>query len=55
VDVFNEFNKQTVQQIDQLYNLDDGSRSATYATLGALVGYTPPRSVKFTVEYNHVF
>jgi TonB dependent receptor/Carboxypeptidase regulatory-like domain/TonB-dependent Receptor Plug Domain len=55
VDVFNVFNKQTVQQIDQLYNLDDGSRSATYGTPGALVGYTPPRSMKFTVEYNHAF
>jgi hypothetical protein len=55
VDVFNVFNKQTVQQIDQLYNLDDGSRSATYGTPGALVGYTPPRSIKLTVEYNHVF
>jgi hypothetical protein len=55
VDVFNLFNKQTVQQIDQLYNLDDGSRSATYGTPGKLVGYTPPRSLKFTVEYNHAF
>jgi hypothetical protein len=55
VDVFNLFNKQTVQQIDQLYNLDDGSRSPTYGTPGALVGYTPPRTVKFTVEYNHAF
>jgi hypothetical protein len=55
VDVFNVANKQAVQQIDQLYNLDDGSRSATYGTPGALVGYTPPRSVKFTVEYNHAF
>lgn len=55
VDVFNVFNKQTVQQIDQQYNLDDGSRSPTYGTPGALLGYTAPRSVKFTVEYNHAF
>jgi len=55
VDVFNVFNKQTVQQIDQQYNQDDGSRSPTYGTPGALLGYTAPRSVKFTVEYNHVF
>jgi hypothetical protein len=55
VDVFNVTNKQTVQQIDQQYNLDDGSRSPTYGTPGALVGYTAPRSVKFTVEYNRAF
>lgn len=55
MDVFNVFNKQTLQQIDQQYNQDDGSRSPTYATPGAFVGYTAPRSVKFTVEYNHVF
>jgi hypothetical protein len=55
VDVFNVFNKQTVQQIDQQYNLDDGSRSPTYGTPGAFVGYTAARSVKFTVEYNHAF
>ena len=55
VDVFNVFNKQTVQQIDQQYNTDDGSRSPTYGTPGALLGYTAPRSLKFTVEYNHAF
>ena len=55
VDVFNVANKQTVQQIDQQYNLDDGSRSPTYGTPGTLVGYTAPRSVKFTVEYNRAF
>jgi hypothetical protein len=55
VDVFNVFNKQTVQQIDQLYNTDTGDRSPTYGTPGANVGYTSPRSVKIGVEYNHRF
>ena len=55
MDVFNIFNKQTVQQIDQLYNLDSGDRSPTYGTPGAFVGYTSPRAVRFTVEYNHKF
>jgi hypothetical protein len=55
VDVFNVFNKQTVQQIDQLYNSDDGTRSPTYGTPGAFVGYTAPRSARFTVEYTHAF
>jgi hypothetical protein len=55
MDVFNIFNKQTVQQIDQQYNTDSGSLSSTYGTPGPWVGYTSPRSVKFTVEYNHRF
>ncbi|GAB3440000.1 TonB-dependent receptor [Massilia solisilvae] len=55
VDVFNVLNKQTVQQVDQLYNTDDGSRNPTWNTPGAFVGYTAPRSARFTVEYNHRF
>jgi hypothetical protein len=55
LDVFNVFNKQGVQQIDQQFNTDEGSRSATYGTPGAFVGYTAPRAAKFTVEYNHAF
>jgi hypothetical protein len=55
VDVFNVFNKQTVQQIDQQYNTDSGDRSPTYGTPGTKVGYTSPRSAKIGVEYNHRF
>jgi hypothetical protein len=55
VDVFNVANKQTVQQVSQLYNNDDGSRSQLYFTPGAFVGYTSPRAAKFTAEYNHAF
>ncbi len=55
LDVFNVFNKQTVQQIDQTYNTDTGSVSPTYGTPGPFVGYTQGRSAKFTVEYNHKF
>jgi hypothetical protein len=55
IDVFNVTNKQTVQQISQLYNFDDGSISQLYKTPGAFVGYTSPRSGKLTVEYNHAF
>jgi hypothetical protein len=54
-DVFNVANKQTVQQVSQLYNNDDGSLSQQYFTPGAFVGYTSPRAAKFTVEYNHAF
>lgn len=55
MDVFNVFNKQTVQQTDQQYNTESGSISPTYGTPGAFLGYTQPRSVKFTVEYKHKF
>lgn len=55
LDVFNVFNKQTVQQVDQTYNTDTGSISPTYGTPGPFIGYTQGRSVKFTVEYNHRF
>jgi hypothetical protein len=55
IDVFNVFNKQTLQQIDQTYNTTSGAISPTYGTAGAFVGYTAPRSAKFTVEYNHKF
>jgi hypothetical protein len=55
LDVFNVFNKQTVQQIDQQYNTDSGGISPTYGTPGAFLGYTAPRTAKFTVEYNYKF
>jgi hypothetical protein len=55
IDVFNVFNKQTLQQIDQTYNTESGSISPTYGTPGPFVGYTAARSAKFTVEYNHKF
>jgi hypothetical protein len=55
LDIFNVFNKQTLQQIDQTYNTASGSISPTYGTPGARLGYTEPRSMKFTVEYNHKF
>src|SRR5450830_456550 len=55
MDVFNVFNKQTVQQIDQTYNTTGGGISPTFGTPGAFVGYTSPRSVKFTVQYDHKF
>lgn len=52
VDVYNVFNKQTAQTIDETYNLDGTTISSTY---GRVISYTPPRSVKLTAEYNHRF
>jgi hypothetical protein len=54
LDVFNILNKQSVQQVDQQWN-SGGDVSPTYFTPGATVGYTAPRSAKFTAEYNHAF
>jgi hypothetical protein len=54
VNVFNVFNRQTVQQVDQTYNTG-GNRSPTYFTPGAFVGYTEPRHLQFMVTYNRKF
>ena len=52
VDVFNVFNKQTVQAIDETYNSATNVISPTY---GRVTSYTDPRSVRFTAEYNRKF
>lgn len=52
VDVFNVFNKQTEQTIDETFNLDGTAVSSTY---GRVISYTAPRSIKLTAEYNYRF
>lgn len=52
LDVFNVFNKQTVQNIDEVYNSDVGVVSSTF---GQVISYTAPRSVRFTAEYSYKF
>ena len=52
MDMFNVFNKQTVQAIDETYNSATNVVSPTY---GRVVSYTDPRAVKFSVEYSHKF
>ena len=51
VTVFNTFNKQTVQNVDEVFN-DDSDVSATF---GRAISLTPPRSARLTVEYNKKF
>nr|WP_307729818.1 TonB-dependent receptor [Duganella sp. sic0402] len=51
LDVFNVFNKQTEQTIDETYN----SGALIASTYGRVISYTAPRSAKLTVEYNHRF
>lgn len=53
VDVFNVMNKQTVQTMDETYNVDSSLNvSPTY---GRTISYTAPRSVRLTAEYNYKF
>nr|WP_316641151.1 TonB-dependent receptor [uncultured Roseateles sp.] len=51
VDMFNVFNRQITQNVDETYN----SGSQVSATYGRVVSYTDPRSVKLTVSYEHSF
>jgi len=51
VDVFNVFNRQTTQTIDEVYN----SGSTVSSTYGRTISYTAPRSMRFSAEYNHKF
>jgi hypothetical protein len=51
VDVFNVFNKQTVQNVEERYNNGQRIRS-TYETP---LSYTAPRSVRLSVSYDKKF
>jgi len=51
VDVFNVFNKQTVQNVEERYNSGERIRN-TYETP---LSYTQPRSVRLTVSYDKKF
>ena len=50
VDVFNLFNKQTVQAINEVHE-NDGDPSSYLSTYGAPIAITPPRAVRFTAQY----
>lgn len=51
IDVYNVFNRQATQTIDEVYN----SGSTVSSTYGRTISYTPPRSMRFSAEYNHKF
>ena len=50
-DLFNVFNRQVAEVIEERYNTGTGLRN----TYGAVLSYSNPRSVKFTVAYDHKF
>jgi hypothetical protein len=53
VDVYNVANKQTVQVVDETYNV--GSTLVVSPTYGQVISYTAPRSVRLSAEYNYKF
>ncbi|MCC7641681.1 MULTISPECIES: TonB-dependent receptor [unclassified Janthinobacterium] len=54
MDVFNVFNKQTVQVVEEQYNVAAGN-NAVNPLYGRGISYTSPRAVKLTAEYNYKF
>jgi hypothetical protein len=52
MDVFNFFDRQTVQAINETYNSGTGVINAGY---GRVASYADPQSVRLTAEYNIKF
>ena len=52
MDVFNVLNRQSTQAIDEVYEDGSGGFSNTY---GRTIAYTAPRSVRFSIAYEHKF
>jgi hypothetical protein len=50
-DVYNVFNRQVTQTVDEVYN----SGTTVSPTYGRTISYTPPRTMRFSAEYNHKF
>ncbi|WP_332878173.1 TonB-dependent receptor [Massilia sp. S19_KUP03_FR1] len=50
-DIYNVFNRQATQTIDEVYN----SGSTVSPTYGRTISYTAPRTMRFSAEYNHKF
>ncbi|MCU6434909.1 TonB-dependent receptor [Undibacterium sp. Jales W-56] len=51
LDIFNVFNAQTVQKVEERFN----NRNVLRATYGQVISVTSPRTAKITAEYNHKF
>jgi len=54
LDIFNVFNRQVAQTIEERYNAAGGS-SSVRTTYGAVEQYSAPRSMKITLAYDHKF
>ena len=53
VDLFNAFNRQSIETIEERFNPRPGSSVRT--TYSAVESYTAPRYVKLSVSYDHKF
>jgi hypothetical protein len=54
VDVFNVFNTQVAQAVDELHEADYDPTSIS-PTYGRVISYTAPRSIKLTAMYDFKF
>ncbi len=54
LDVFNAFNRQTVETIEERYNAFGGS-SAVFSRYGHVESYSAPRSVKVSASFDYKF
>lgn len=52
LDVFNVFDEQGIQKLNEQYNTGSGTRSTLY---GSVNSYYAPRSMRLSAEYNHRF
>ncbi len=53
VDVFNAFNRQSIEVIEERYN--NGNSQAVFSRYGHVESYTAPRTVKLSVSYDTKF
>lgn len=53
-DIFNLFNRQSVEVIEERYNTPGGATSV-WTRYGTVESYTAPRSMKLTASYDHKF
>jgi hypothetical protein len=53
IDLFNAFNRQTVEVIEERYN--NGNTSNVFSRYGSVVSYTAPISTRFTLSYDMKF
>lgn len=54
LDIFNVFNRQSVQTIEERYNTPGGA-TTVWTRYGAVESYTAPRSMKITASYDKKF
>ena len=54
LDIFNFFNRQSIEVIEERYNTPGGAASV-WTRYGTVESYTAPRSMKFTASYDYKF